>query len=129
MNFNDWFQFGCLALWVLSGLVVTFFGNKHFDDKKMEQRKNWAVQAAQNYVAYYDQQQISNPEKLSGAINDVAKSLQAKGFTIDDQALKDIEASVEKAVADLHVKKEAVTTPVVEEKVEQPEVVIDDNEE
>lgn len=128
MTIKDWILVGALVLWVLSIATVALFGNKHFKNKYLEEFRSNMVDFSKSYSAFYDKQIITKPEKLSGAVNDVANALRAKGFKISDQDLKDIEAQVEQQVAELHTQKKSAesTTPTVEVASEPQDASLED---
>lgn len=70
-------------------------------DKDLKQKSQDAVFAMEKWVGYYDKQAVGNPEKAAGALNDAVKELQGKGYKINDQNVKDLEALREWAVTRL----------------------------
>lgn len=109
MNYLDYLILAALVLYgVCKGgsFALSFI---HLKDQKRQAKINEARKIMDEYVAYYEKQEISKPEKLTGAIEDTAASLRAKGFEVNDQTLKDLEAMAEKSVSNLHLKQDAVT--------------------
>ena len=56
------------------------------------------------WVAYYDKQDMDNPEKANGALNDAVVELNHKGYNISDQQVKDLEALRELVLSNLRLK-------------------------
>lgn len=56
------------------------------------------------WVAYYDKQDLDNPSKANGALNDAVVELNHKGYTITDQQVKDLEALRELVLSNLRLK-------------------------
>lgn len=95
----DYVVLAGLVFWIICKILDVSLSHVHLKDQKKQAKIDEARKLAEEYVAYYEQQEISNPEKLSGAVNDVADSLKSKGFNIGKQDLQDIEAMIEWAVA------------------------------
>lgn len=101
MTINDWIEVGFLASWIICLIGVGVFSNIHFKNKRAERYRQDAVFAMEKWVGYYDKQAVGNPEKAAGALNDAVKELQGKGYKINDQNVKDLEALREWAVTRL----------------------------
>ena len=101
MTIKDWIEVGFLASWIICLIGVGVFSHMHFKNKRAERYRQDAVFAMEKWVGYYDKQAVENPEKAAGALNDAAKELQGKGYKINDQNVKDLEALREWAVTRL----------------------------
>lgn len=101
MTINDWIEVGFLASWIICLIGVGVFSHIHFKNKRAERYRQDAVFAMEKWVGYYDKQAVENPEKAAGALNDAVKELQGKGYKINDQNVKDLEALREWAVTRL----------------------------
>lgn len=101
MTINDWIEVGFLASWIICLIGVGVFSHIHFKNKRAERYRQDAVFAMEKWVGYYDKQAVENPEKAAGALNDTVKELQGKGYKINDQNVKDLEALREWAVTRL----------------------------
>lgn len=101
MTINDWIEVGFLTSWIICLIGVGVFSHIHFKNKRAEQYRQDAVFAMEKWVGYYDKQAVENPEKAAGALNDAVKELQGKGYKINDQNVKDLEALREWAVTRL----------------------------
>lgn len=104
MTINDWIEVGFLASWIICLIGVGVFSHIHFKNKRAERYRQDAVFAMEKWVGYYDKQAVENPEKAAGALNDAVKELQGKGYKINDQNVKDLEALREWAVTRLRFK-------------------------
>ena len=58
----------------------------------------------QKWVAFYDKEDLDNPEKANGALNDAVKELNSKGYKVTDQQARDLEALREWVLAQLRMK-------------------------
>lgn len=101
MTINDWIEVGFLASWIICLIGVGVFSHIHFKNKRAERYRQDAVFAMEKWVGYYDKQAVEKPEKAAGALNDAVKELQGKGYKINDQNVKDLEALREWAVTRL----------------------------
>ena len=101
MTINDWIEVGFLASWIICLIGVGVFSHIHFKNKRAERYRQDAVFAMEKWVGYYDKQAVENPEKAAGALNDAVKELQGKGYKINGQNVKDLEALREWAVTRL----------------------------
>lgn len=101
MTINDWIEVGFLASWIICLIGLGVFSHIHFKNKRAERYRQDAVFAMEKWVGYYDKQAVENPEKAAGALNDAVKELQGKGYKINDQNVKDLEALREWAVTRL----------------------------
>ena len=63
-----------------------------------------ALHAMQKWVAFYDKEDLENPEKANGALNDAVKELNSKGYKVTDQQVRDLEALREWVLAQLRMK-------------------------
>ena len=101
MTIKDWIEVGFLASWIICLIGVGAFSHMHFKNKRAERYRQDAVFAMEKWVGYYDKQAVENPEKAAGALNDAVKELQVKGYKINGQNVKDLEALREWAVTRL----------------------------
>lgn len=101
MTIKDWIEVGFLASWIICLIGVGAFSHMHFKNKRAERYRQDAVFAMEKWVGYYDKQAVENPEKAAGALNDAVKELQGKGYKINGQNVKDLEALREWAVTRL----------------------------
>ena len=80
------------------------FSHLHFKNKKAENYRLAALHAMQKWVAFYDKEDLDNPEKANGALNDAVKELNSKGYKVSDQQVRDLEALREWVLAQLRMK-------------------------
>ena len=104
MTIKDWIEVGFLASWIICLIGVGVFSHMHFKNKKVENYRVAALHAMQKWVAFYDKEDLDNPEKANGALNDVAKELNSKGYKVTDQQVRDLEALREWVLAQLRMK-------------------------
>ncbi|MBU5980026.1 hypothetical protein EFP68_01240 [Lactobacillus helveticus] len=104
MTVKDWIELGFLASWVVCLATVGIFSRLHFKNKKVENYRVTAVHAMQKWVAFYDKEDLNNPEKANGALNDVVKELNSKGYKITDQQVRNLEALREWVLVQLRMK-------------------------
>ena len=104
MTIKDWIEVGFLASWVVCLIGVGVGSHLHFKNKKAENYRVAALHAMQKWVAFYDKEDLDNPEKANGALNDVVKELNSKGYKVTDQQARDLEALREWVLAQLRMK-------------------------
>lgn len=104
MTIKDWIEVGFLASWVVCLIGVGVGSHLHFKNKKAENYRLAAVHAMQKWVAFYDKEDLDNPEKANGALNDAVKELNSKGYKVTDQQARDLEALREWVLAQLRMK-------------------------
>lgn len=104
MTIKDWIEVGFLASWIICLIGVGVFSHMHFKNKKVENYRVAALHAMQKWVAFYDKEDLDNPEKANGALNDVVKELNSKGYKVTDQQVRDLEALREWVLAQLRMK-------------------------
>ena len=104
MTINDWIEVGFLASWIICLIGVGVFSHMHFKNKKVENYRVAALHAMQKWVAFYDKEDLDNPEKANGALNDAVKELNSKGYKVTDQQARDLEALREWVLAQLRMK-------------------------
>lgn len=103
MTIKDWLLIGFMVLWVVSLIILASFGNRRFKNAKAEKYREIAVNAAQQWVAFMDKQDLSNDEKFDQALNSVVKELTAHGYSIGDQRTEDLKALIEWTVTRLRM--------------------------
>lgn len=104
MTIKDWIEVGFLASWIACLIGVGVVSHLHFKNKKAENYRLAALSAMQKWVAFYDKEDLDNPEKANGALNDAVKELNSKGYKITDQQARDLEALREWVLAQLRMK-------------------------
>lgn len=104
MTVNDYIELVFLGLWLISLVGVGVLSHIHFKSVRAENFRKDALFAMKKWVGYYDKQDLENPEKANGALNDTVKELQHKGYNISDQTVKDLEALREYALTELRMK-------------------------
>lgn len=104
MTIKDWIEVGFLASWIVCLIGVGVFSHLHFKNKKAENYRLAALRAMQKWVAFYDKEDLDNPEKANGALNDAVKELNSKGYKVTDQQARDLEALREWVLAQLRMK-------------------------
>lgn len=126
MTIKDWVELGFLASWIVCLAGVGVFSHLHFKNKKAENYRIAAVHAMQKWVAYYDKEDLDNPEKANGALNDAVKELNSKGYQVTDQQVKDLEALREWVLTQLRMKQAesgVVDTGVTDQDVPDSDIV------
>ena len=104
MTIKDWIEVGFLASWIACLIGVGVVSHLHFKNKKAENYRLAALSAMQKWVAFYDKEDLDNPEKANGALNDAVKELNSKGYKVTDQQARDLEALREWVLAQLRMK-------------------------
>ena len=104
MTIKDWIEVGFLASWIVCLIGVGVVSHLHFKNKKAENYRLAALSAMQKWVAFYDKEDLDNPEKANGALNDAVKELNSKGYKVTDQQARDLEALREWVLAQLRMK-------------------------
>jgi uncharacterized 11.8 kDa protein in hlv 5'region len=104
MTIKDWIEVGFLASWIVCLIGVGVFSHIHFKNRKAENYRVAALHAMQKWVAFYDKEDLDNPEKANGALNDAVKELNSKGYKVTDQQVRDLEALREWILAQLRMK-------------------------
>lgn len=104
MTIKDWIELGFLLSWIVCLVGVGVFSHLHFKNKKAENYRLAAIHAMQKWVAFYDKEDLDNPEKANGALNDAVKELNSKGYKVSDQQVRDLEALREWVLTQLRMK-------------------------
>lgn len=104
MTIKDWIEVGFLASWIVCLIGVGIMSHLHFKNKKAENYRVAALHAMQKWVAFYDKEDLDNPEKANGALNDAVKELNSKGYKVTDQQARDLEALREWVLTQLRMK-------------------------
>lgn len=104
MTINDYIQLGFLLSWIICLVGLGILAHVHFKNQKAEKYRLAALNAMRKWVAFYDKEDLDNPEKASGALNDAIKELNGKGYKINDQQVKDLEALREWVLTQLRMK-------------------------
>ena len=104
MTVSDYIQLGFLLSWIICLVGLGGLAHVHFKNQKAEKYRLAALNAMRKWVAYYDKQDLDNPSKASGALNDAVVELNHKGYTITDQQVKDLEALRELVLSNLRLK-------------------------
>lgn len=104
MTVSDYIQLGFLLSWIFCLVGLGILAQVHFKNQKAEKYRLAALNAMKKWVAYYDKQDMDNPEKANGALNDAVVELNHKGYNISDQQVKDLEALRELVLSNLRLK-------------------------
>lgn len=104
MSVSDYIQLGFLLSWIFCLVGLSILAHIHFKNQKAEKYRLAALNAMKNWVAYYDKQDLDNPQKANGALNDAVVELNHKGYNISDQQVKDLEALRELVLSNLRLK-------------------------
>ena len=104
MTVSDYIQLGFLLSWIFCLVGLSILAHVHFKNQKAEKYRLAALNAMRKWVAYYDKQDMDNPEKANGALNDAVVELNHKGYKISDQQVKDLEALRELVLSNLRLK-------------------------
>ncbi|RVU70418.1 hypothetical protein EJK17_07860 [Lactobacillus xujianguonis] len=104
MTVTDYLELGFLGLWIVCLIGIGVLSHVHFKNAKAEKYRSDAVFAMKKWVSYYDKQSLDNSEKANGALNDVVVELRHKGYTIDDNQVKNLEALREWELTQLRLK-------------------------
>ncbi|MBI1722243.1 helveticin [Lactobacillus crispatus] len=104
MTVSDYIQLGFLLSWIFCLVGLSILAHVHFKNQKAEKYRLAALNAMKKWVAYYDKQDMDNPEKANGALNDAVKELNSKGYKVTDQQARDLEALREWVLAQLRMK-------------------------
>lgn len=104
MTVSDYIQLGFLLSWIICLVGLGVLAHVHFKSQKAEKYRLAALNAMRKWVAYYDKQDLDNPAKANGALNDAVVELNHKGYTITDQQVKDLEALRELVLSNLRLK-------------------------
>lgn len=104
MTINDWIEVGFLVSWIICLIGLGVLAHIHFKSQKAEKYRLAALNAMRKWVAYYDKQDLDNPAKANGALNDAVVELNHKGYNITDQQVKDLEALRELVLSNLRLK-------------------------
>lgn len=104
MTVSDYIQLGFLLSWIFCLVGLSILAHVHFKNQKAEKYRLAALNAMRKWVAYYDKQDLDNPEKANGALNDVVKELNSKGYKVTDQQARDLEALREWVLTQLRMK-------------------------
>ena len=104
MSVSDYIQLGFLLSWIFCLVGLSILAHIHFKNQKAEKYRLAALNAMKKWVAYYDKQDLDNPQKANGALNDAVVELNHKGYNISDQQVKDLEALRELVLSNLRLK-------------------------
>ncbi len=104
MSVSDYIQLGFLLSWIFCLVGLSILAHIHFKNQKAEKYRLAALNAMKKWVAYYDKQDLDNPQKANGALNDAVVELNHKGYNISDQQIKDLEALRELVLSNLRLK-------------------------
>lgn len=104
MTVSDYIQLGFLLSWIICLVGLGILAHVHFKNKKAEKYRLSALNAMRKWVAYYDKQDLDNPSKANGALNDAVVELNHKGYNITDQQVKDLEALRELVLSNLRLR-------------------------
>ena len=104
MTVSDYIQLMFLLSWIVCLIGLGVLAHIHFKSQKAEKYRLAALNAMRKWVAYYDKQDMDNPEKANGALNDAVVELNHKGYKISDQQVKDLEALRELVLSNLRLK-------------------------
>lgn len=104
MTVSDYIQLMFLLSWIVCLIGLGVLAHIHFKNQKAEKYRLAALNAMRKWVAYYDKQDLDNPAKANGALNDAVVELNHKGYNITDQQVKDLEALRELVLSNLRLK-------------------------
>ena len=104
MTVSDYIQLMFLLSWIVCLIGLGVLAHIHFKSQKAEKYRLAALNAMRKWVAYYDKQDLDNPAKANGALNDAVVELNHKGYNITDQQAKDLEALRELVLSNLRLK-------------------------
>lgn len=104
MTVSDYIQLGFLLSWIFCLVGLGILAHVHFKSQKAEKYRLATLNAMKKWVAYYDKQDLDNPQKANGALNDAVVELNHKGYKISDQQVKDLEALRELVLSNLRLK-------------------------
>lgn len=104
MTVSDYIQLGFLLSWIFCLVGLGILAHVHFSNQKAEKYRLAALNAMQKWVAFYDKEDLDNPEKANGALNDAVKELNSKGYKVTDQQARDLEALREWVLVQLRMK-------------------------
>ena len=93
MDIHDYIELTTLALWFIS-----IIGRVHFKNKRLEQFRVTADDLMKSYVGLYNKESLASDQKINRIVNAVVDGLEAKGFKVEDQDVKDIFAKVAKVI-------------------------------
>lgn len=102
MDIHDYVELVALALWVISVVGIGILSRVHFKNKRLEQIRDTADKLMKSYVCLYDKENLSNMQKINRIGNAVVDGLEAKGFKLNEQEVRDILAEVAKQMNDQH---------------------------
>lgn len=104
MTVSDYIQLMFLLSWIVCLIGLGVLAHIHFKSQKAEKYRLAALNAMRKWVAYYDKQDLDNPAKANGALNDAVIELNHKGYNITDQQVKDLEALRELVLSNFRLK-------------------------
>ena len=104
MTVSDYIQLMFLLSWIVCLIGLGVLAHIHFKSQKAEKYRLAALNAMRKWVAYYDKQDLDNPAKANGALNDAVVELNHKGYNITDQQVKDLEALRDLVLSNLRLK-------------------------
>lgn len=104
MTVSDYIQLMFLLSWIVCLIGLGVLAHIHFKSQKAEKYRLAALNAMRKWVAYYDKQDLDNPAKANGALNNAVVELNHKGYNISDQQVKDLEALRELVLSNLRLK-------------------------
>ena len=100
MDIHDDVELIMLALWLISVVGIGILSRVHFKNKRLEQFRDAADHLMKSYVHLYDKENLSNEQKINRIGNAVVDGLEAKGFKLNEQEVRDIFVEVAKQMND-----------------------------
>ena len=98
MDIHDYVELTTLALWFISIIGIGILSRVHFKNKRLEQFRITADDLMKNYVGLYNKESLASDQKINRIVNAVVDGLEANGFKVEDQDVKDIFAKVAKVI-------------------------------
>ena len=90
MDIHDYVELIALAFWIISVVSVGILSHVHFKNKRLEQFRITADDLMKNYVGLYNKESLASDQKINRIVNAVVDGLEAKGFKVEDQDVKDL---------------------------------------
>lgn len=98
MDIHDYVELITLVLWFISIIGIGILSHIHFKTKRLEQFRITADNLMKSYVGLYNKESLADDQKINRIVNAVVDGLEAKGFKVEDQDVKDIFAKVAKII-------------------------------
>lgn len=98
MDIHDYVELTALMLWFISIIGIGILSRVHFKNKRLEQFRITADDLMKSYVGLYNKESLAIDQKINRIVNAVVDGLEAKGFKVEDQDVKDIFAKVAKII-------------------------------